>query len=171
MPNDATLLEAGPANVYFDNQILGYMGEELALHIEPSVIALTGAQAGTAPLDKVVSGGRVYVTAPLKEWSISRFAKSILLAKLGAGAASGRLDLINTVGLSARSLAKELKIVKIIAGVETTDPNHIIVFPEASPADSPITIPFSPTTQRQVGVTFEAWPNATTNRWGYMGPP
>jgi len=174
MPLNSTLLEMGPANVYFDGVLLGYMGDALAVSIETTVTPLTGAQAGSSPLDKVVTGGRVSVSVPLKEISLSNMATGILNAVLVSGATSGvRLDIKNRVGLSARSLAKVLKIVKLIGSGsgfnESTDPADTIVMPEASPADSVVTIPFAPTTQREIVVTFECWPNDVSGRWAYMG--
>jgi len=174
MPLDNTLLEMGPANVYFDGKLLGYMGDQLAVTIETTVTALTGAQAGSSPLDKVVTGGRVHVAVPIKEISLHHMATGILNAILVSGSVSGtRLDILNRVGLSARSLAKELKIVKLRgtgSGFnESTDPADTIIMPEASPADSSVVIPFAPTTQREIVVTFECWPDATTGRWCYMG--
>lgn len=170
MPLDANLLEAGPANVYFDGELLGYMGDQLAVAIETNVVPLTGAQAGVSPINKVVSGGRVSVTVPLKEMSLSHIASGVLNAVLTTGATSGeRLDIKNRVGLLARSLAKELLIKKIIGGNESALPKDWIVIPEASPAESQVSIPFSPTEQRVVTVTFEAWPDETTGVWAYMG--
>ena len=170
---DASLLQMGPANVYFDSVLLGYMGEQLAVTIETTVTPLTGAQAGSSPLDKVVTGGRVHVTVPLKEISLSHMATGILNAVLVSGATSGvRLDIKNRVGLSARSLAKELRIIKLVGSGsgfgESTDPADVIVIPLCSPADSNVVIPFTPTTQREIAVTFEAWPDAN-GRWAYMG--
>jgi hypothetical protein len=170
MPLNANNLEVGPANVYFDDVLLGYMGDTLALLISTEVVPLTGAQAGTSPINKVVSGGNVTVRVPFKEVTMQNFARAIPNAVLVTGATSGtRLDIKNRVGFLLRSLAKKLVIKKIIAGQETTDPAHIIVIPEATPAESEITFPFSPTEQRILEVTFQAWPDGTTGRWAFMG--
>lgn len=171
---DATLLQMGPGNVYYNGKLLGYMGDQLAVTIETTVTPLTGAQAGSSPLDKVVTGGRVHVAVPLKEINLRHMATGVLNAILVTGATSGmRLDIKNRVGLSARSLAKELRIIKLVgtgSGFnESTDPADTIVMPLASPADSQVVIPFAPTTQREITVTFECWPDSTTGRWAYMG--
>jgi len=164
----------GPANVYYDSKHLGYMGDSLAVTIETTVTPLTGAQAGSSPLDKVVTGGRVHVTIPLKEISLERMAGGILNAVLVTGVTSGsRVDIKNRVGLSARAQAKELRIIKLVgtgSGFgESTDPADWIIIPLASPADSNVVIPFAPTTQREMAITFEAWPNDVSGRWAYMG--
>lgn len=170
---DSTLLRLGPANVYFDSKHLGYMGDSLAVTIETSTTPLTGVQAGTSPLDKVVTGGRVHVSIPIKEISLSRTAIGVLNAVLTTGVTSGaRLDIKNRVGLSARSLAKELRIIRLIgsgAGFgESTDPDDIIVIPLASPSDSSMNLPFN-LNQQEIVVEFEAWPNDVSGRWAYIG--
>jgi hypothetical protein len=170
MPLDSSKLETGPANVYFDNVLLGYVGEGVVLHIETTATPLRGAQAGETPLDKVVTGGQVYCEVPLREITLPNIAKGIANAILVTGAVSGtRVDITNRVGLSLRSIAKQLKLAKIKAGVESTLPADIYMFPYASAADAPVTIAFHPTNQREIMVRFEVWPDATTNRWGYIG--
>jgi len=170
---DSSLLRLGPANVYFDSKHLGYMGDALAVTIETTVTPLLGVQAGTSPLDKVVTGGRVHVAIPIREISLARVASGVLNANLVTGVTSGeRLDIKNRVGLSARSLAKELRIIRLIgsgAGFgESTDPKDIIVIPLASPAESAVNLPFN-LNQQEVVVTFEAWPNDVSGRWAYIG--
>jgi len=81
----------------------------------------------------------------------------------------GLLTFKNRVGLSVRTLSKELRIVKIKGGEESTDPNDIFVFPEASPAASETKIPFHPTQQRLITVTFMVWPSDAANEFGTMG--
>jgi len=166
---DRTKLQMGPANVYFDSVHLGYMDDSLEIEIAVTASPLTGAQAGTSPLDKVVTGGSVMVKVPLKELSLSKMATGLLNSGLVSGLSGTRLDFKNKVGLSARGLAKELRIVSLVGGVETTDTSKIYVIPQASPADSAVKIPFSPTQQRVVEISFEAWPSDATGRWMYLG--
>jgi len=166
---DRTKLQMGPANVYFDSVHLGYLSDALEVEIAVTASGLTGAQAGTANLDKIVTGGTVMVKVPLKELSLTKMATGLLNSGLVTGISGTRLDFKNKVGLSARDQAKELRIISLIGGVETTDPSKIYVIPQASPADSAVKIPFSPTEQRVVEVTFEAWPSDATGRWMYLG--
>jgi hypothetical protein len=171
---DSSLLRLGPANVYFNSVHLGYMGDSLAVTIETNVTPLTGVQAGTSPLDKIVTGGRVHVSIPIKEISLGRMAGGILNAVLVGHAVSGRVDIKNRVGLSARSLAKELRIIRLIGSGEgfgeSTLPQDIFVIPEASPAESQVALPFN-LSQQEMVITFEAWMNDTTRIWGYFGDP
>lgn len=166
---DRTKLQMGPANVYFDSVHLGYLDDSLEIEIAVTASGLTGAQAGTANLDKIITGGTVMVKVPLKELSLSKMATGILNSGLVSGLSGTRLDFKNKVGLSSRDMAKELRIVSLVGGVETTDTSRIYVIPNASPADSAVKIPFSPTAQRVVEITFEAWPSDATGRWMYLG--
>jgi len=166
---DRTKLQLGPANVYFDGVLLGYLGDTLDIEITTTTAPLTGAQYGTSPLDKVVTGGSVMVKVPLKELSLTKMATGILNSRMVSGASGVRLDFVNKAGLSARSLAKELIVASLDGGQETTDPSRIYVIPECSPADSAVKIAFSPTAQRMVEITFEAWPSDATGRWMFLG--
>jgi hypothetical protein len=109
------------------------------------------------------------VKVPLKELSLSKMATGLLNSGLISGISGTRLDFKNKVGLSARDQAKELRIVSLVGGIETTDTSRIYVIPTCSPADSAVKIPFSPTEQRVVEITFEAWPSDATGRWMYLG--
>lgn len=171
MPLDATLLEVGPANVYWDGVLLGYMGEELAVTVATEATPLTGAQTGTIPQDKVISGGSFRITVPFKEISLENFARAIPSAVLLTGATSGkRLEFRARVGQSLRALAKPMQIRKIVGGVESTATRDHLTIPLASPVDAEVTIPFHPTEQRVIVATFEAWPDPTqNNRWAYWG--
>lgn len=169
MPLDASLLEVGPANVYYDNVLLGFMGDDLAVTIATEATPLTGAQTGSIPQDKVVSGGSFRVTVPFKEISLQNFARAIPNAILVTGATSGtRVDFVSQVGKSMRALAKKLEIRKFRGGSESTDPKDFLVIPFASPVDGEVTIPFHPTEQRVITATFEAWPDAS-GRWAFAG--
>lgn len=168
MPLDATLLEVGPANVYFEGVLLGFMGEDLAVTIATSATPLTGAQTGDIPQDKVVSGGSFRVTVPFKEISLANISKAIPNAVLVTAGTTGRIDFKSRVGQSLRTLARELKIIKFRDGVESVLGKDRLVIPLASPVDAEVVIPFSPTTQRVIVATFEAWPDVN-GRWAFMG--
>jgi len=171
MALDATKLEVGPANVYLDetgDQLLGYMGDDLTVTMGTEAVALTGAQKGTSPLDKVVTGGSFKVSVPFKEISLQNFARAFPNCQL-VGTSPQRVDFVNRVGLSLRSLAKKLTIKKIIGGVESTNKKDILIIPLASPVDAEVSVTYSPTEQRVINASFEAWPDDTTGRWAYMG--
>jgi len=90
-------------------------------------------------------------------------------ATMAANVGTGLLTFNNQVGLSLRSLAKELRIIKVKGTTPSTDPNDIFIFPEASPGPSTVKVPFHPTQQRLVVISFYVWPNDVTKAWGTVG--
>lgn len=162
---DRTALEAGPGRVTFGGTSLGYLGDALMLNIDTQVVDLHGGEAGTTPLDSIVTGGKITVDVPLAEISVTKFATGVLNSTL----VGSLLTFTNRVGLSARSLQQELRIIKIKSGIPSVDPNDIFIFPFASPAASTVKIPFHPSQQRLIVVTFNIWPDPTTNVWGSVG--
>lgn len=169
MPLDATLLECGPANVYFDGVLLGYMGEALQVSIGTEATPLTGAQTGNVAHNKVVSGGHFRVTVPFKEVS----AKNISLGVANSVfVSSGSLIFKVRAGRPMRQDAKVMTIVKLVGGDEgfgeSTLPEDTLTIPECSPVDSEVVIPFHPTEQRVIAATFEAWPDEN-GVWAYFG--
>ncbi len=171
MTLDATKLEVGPANVYLEESsvevLLGYLGEDLSVAMATTASPLTGAQKGETPLDKVVSGGSFKVTVPFKEISLENFARAFPNSTLTGDKA--RVDFLPRVGLSMRSLAKKMTIKKILGGVESALAKDHLVIPLASPVDAEVSFTYSPTAQRVIKATFEAWPDDVTGRWAYMG--
>jgi hypothetical protein len=167
---DSSNLKLGPCNIYLEevgsDVDLGYLGD-VTIKIGSEASPLTAAQKGTSPLDKIMSGGSVQVIAAFKEITMANFARAFPGAVLtGDG---GRVDFINRVGLSLRSLAKQLTVKRIVGGVESIDPADWFIFPEASPVEGEISLAFNATDQQALTVTFEAWPDDTTGRWGYLG--
>ena len=167
---DSSNLELGPCNIYLEESgqdvNVGYLGN-VTLKLGADVAPLTGAQKVTSPLDKILTGGSVQVTVEFKELTLANYARAFPGAVLtGDG---DRVDFINRVGLSLRSLAKQITLKKIIGGVESALSKDWLVIPEASPVEGDRTVTFEPATQRILSATFEAWPNDTTGRWGYFG--
>ena len=170
MPPDSSNLELGPCNIYLEEQAVdqnvGYLGN-VTLNLASEASPLTGAQKGTSPLDKILTGGSVRVTVEFKEMTLQNFARAYPHAVLTADA--GRVDFTNRVGLSLRSLAKKLTLKKIVGGVESALVKDHLIIPEASPVEGELSVAFMPTDQRVLAATFEAWPDDVTGRWGYFG--
>lgn len=184
MSINTNLLELGPANVYIDEDgdgvaelFLGAMGDELAITMATEAVALTAAQTGTVPQAKVVTGGSFRVTIPFKEIKKENFSRAFPNANFVEGGGGSRVDFVPQVGLNLRTIAKKMKIVKVFGLVESTDPDDIFTIPLASPADTEVVVPFSPTEQRVITATFEAWPQVEAdpphgfvqNRWAFLG--
>ncbi len=170
MPPDSGNLELGPCNIYLEEQALdqnvGYLGN-VTLNLASEASPLTGAQKGTSPLDKILTGGSVRLTVEFKEMTLKNFARAYPHAVLVGD--SGRVDFTNRVGLSLRSLAKKLTLKKIVGGVESALVKDHLIIPEASPVEGELSVAFTPTDQRVLAATFEAWPDDVTGRWGFLG--
>lgn len=173
--NDPAFLEVGPANVYLfnpissDDEILGFMGEDMAITIATEAVDLTGAQRGNVPLDKVIIGGFFRIVIPFKEITLENFALGIPNS-LRFTTGGEKVEFVPRVGLSMRSLARKLTIIKIIGGVESTLPEDTFVIPLAAPVDAEVSFPFSPTEQRIINATFEAFTDETLGgRWAFVG--
>ena len=167
---DASKLELGPANVYLEESgidvHLGFLGDDLVVTMGTEAQVLTGAQTGTTPQDKVISGGSFKVSVPFKEITLENLARGYPNCTITAD--KGRVDFKLRVGLSMRSLAKKLTLKKLVGGVESLLKKDWLVIPLASPVEGEVSLPFSPTAQRVITATFEAWPDENY-RWAYMG--
>lgn len=149
---------------------LGGLGEETALNVSTEAAGLTAHLTGTLNRDKVITGGSMQLIAPLKEITLDNFARAFGNAILiEGGGGLRRLDFVARVGESLRqSRGARLTLKKVIGGVESTDPEDVLVIPEASPVDAEVSLAFNVTDQRVLSATFEAWPDAN-GRLAYWG--
>lgn len=148
---------------------VGFMGEELAVAITAEAVALTGAQTGNVPQDKVISGGSFVVTVPFKEISLDAIRRAFpnaFVFKTTDG--KQRIDFTVRVGASMRKRASRMEIRKFVGGAESADPKDTLVIPLAAPTDAEVSLPFSPTDQRVITASFEAWPDSN-GRWAFTG--
>ena len=170
MPPDSGNLELGPCNIYLEenavDQNVGYLGN-VTVTFGSEASPVTGAQKGTTPLDKFLTGGSVRIAVEFKEMTLQNFARAYPHSVLTGD--SGRVDFTNRVGLSLRSLAKKLTIKKIVGGVESALAKDHLIVPQASPVEGEISVAFTPTDQRVLAATFEAWPDDVTGRMAFMG--
>lgn len=167
---DSSNLELGPCNIYLTESNVavnvGYLGN-VTVKLSTQASPLTAAQRGTSPVDKVLSGGGAQLTIEFKELTLANYARAFPGAVLtGDGK---RVDFINRVGLSLRSIAKKLTLKKITGGTESALSKDWLIVPEASPVEGDLSVVFEPATQRVLAATFEAWPNDTTGRFAYFG--
>lgn len=163
-------MELGPCNVYLEEEgvdvNVGYLGN-VTLNLGSEAAPLTASQRGTSPVDKIVTGGGVQLVLEFKEITFPNLVRAYPHAVMTAD--GNRIDFINRVGLSLRSLAKKLTLKRIVAGVESPLKKNHLVIPEASPAEGEISLAYNAEDQRVIAVPFEAWPNDTTGRWCYFG--
>jgi len=192
MAKNPLRLELGPANVYLslsdadpygdpygllvgsgpnnDELDVGFLGDDVMFQVVTEAANLTGAQSGNVPQDKVVIGGYVRVVLPFKEISLANLQLGVPSARIKVNGDLSRVDFIVAVGQSMRrTLAKKMRITKIIGGSESEDPADTIIIPEISPAEGEVNFPFAPTQQRVIMTNWYAWPDPNSGRWAFMG--
>jgi len=168
-----TALAATPLTGGSDTAVptdIGALGDDLQVTFATEAGPLTAAQTGTIPHDKVVTGGSLQIQMPLKEIKLENLQRAIpnaIFFQNDTGALQ-KVEFRSRVGLSMRSRATKLEIRKIVGGVESTLTRDILVLNEVSPVDAEVVFPFSPTEQRILNATFEAWPD-TNGVWGAFG--
>ncbi len=176
---DATKLEVGPANVYIWEGAtpaavnVGYIDEDLEVSIASQTTDLTGAQAGTTPLNKVVTGVEVTIAFTFREMDLINWRRAIAnaIAVADTGTPTDRrIDIAPRAGLSMRTLAKKLEIRPLIGGVETADDEKIIIAPLAAPSGDTVALSFGNTNQRGLRATFYCFPDpANGDRCLFIG--
>lgn len=160
-------LRLAPASAYFNDVHLGYLSFETPLEIadETKGVDLKAGQEGDTPVDTVLTGHSCRVTIPLVECTPQKLALAIPNSELVGNV----LTVKNRVGTKIRSEAAELRIVILVAGVESTDPNDIFTFPFASPAPGTITQTFSAQRQQEFALVMQVWPDPTTKAYYSVG--
>lgn len=150
---------------------VGFLGEGLVYQVTTEVGNLTGAQTGNVAQDKVIIGGMAKVVLPFKEITMDNFKVAVPMTRLveNADGSRRRLDFAVKVGLSMRSQAMKMSIHKIKGGFESALAEDIIVIPEISPAEGEVSLPYAPTTQREILSNWYAWPHEATGRWVFLG--
>jgi hypothetical protein len=146
------------------------MGDDLAIVMATEAVALTGAQKGSTPLAKVITGGSFRIVVPFKQIELANFQRGFPNAIFTAGPGGERVDFLPRVGVNMLTLARPMRIVKVFGEVESALPADRFNIFKASRADTEVTIPFSPTEQRVISATFEVYPDDTQGgRWAYIG--
>lgn len=176
MALDPTKATSGSANIYLKEGAtdvhVGYTDEDITFSVKFGALALTGAQDGLSAIDEVINAEEVTVAFKFKEITLENLKRASAAARLleDADPTKMRVEWGGLTGLSLRSIAKQLTIKPIIGGVETNDPKKIIVLPKASPTADTLSLIFGNAKQRDIPVTFKAWPDPTkNNRRAYTG--
>src|SRR4051812_18546348 len=83
MAIDSTKLRLGPCNIYIEEGAspayvnIGYV-DEVSIDITPHMQALTGGQAGTTPIDEVVTGVEGFVSFSAQQIDLLTWRRSLL---------------------------------------------------------------------------------------------
>lgn len=168
-------LDLGPANIYLKQRFINsvetdwdsdsdYLSagktESTTLRLITGKTELKSSQGGERPDDKVVTSQQCQVEAALGQATLERlalFQQGIELIKNSAG------DIVRwmfTKKLGQRDSDNQfwVKVIKINAGVESTDPLEIS-YMRASPSTDSVDIVFDSATQRFFGTIMEAYEN------------
>jgi hypothetical protein len=167
-------LELGAANVYVkEGATFTFIGGTGAVDVtvQQSWADLKAEQLGDGFANRVLVAVSVFVEFALREISMENFKRAIASGKTfvdDTTATDRRFEITSAIGLDLASIAKELKIVPIVAGVETTDEEKIIVIPKAAPDADTIKWSYSTGTQREIPCRFSALPDTSTTPARYL---
>jgi hypothetical protein len=157
---DPTKLRLAPAEVLYDGTSLGYLAFDTPVEIEDDSkgVDLKAAQTGDTPLDTVMTGHSCTVKVPVVEVTPDKLSMAVPNSRVTGGTVTVTLK----TGLSLRSIAKELIIKRVVAGVPSDDPDDVFTFPLASPAPGRVTHQFNANKQEEFAITFKIWPDPLT---------
>jgi hypothetical protein len=163
---DPTLLRLAPASVFFDSVHLGYLSFRTAVEIEDDSrsVELMAGQPGDTPVDEVLTGHRCTVRCPVVEVTPDKLALAIPNSVI----VGSTVTIKNKIGQRQRSVAKELRVVRLVDGEESILPADIFVFPLASPKPGTVTQTFGQE-QQELLLTFQVWMDPTTKEFYHVG--
>lgn len=177
MPINDSALRLGPCNIYlFEASAdvnVGYV-EGVEISITPEMANLMGGQAGTTPVDKVVTGVEGKVSFLIQQIELVGWRRALLgVTQSFQGSttpANKRLEVQSRAGQSMRALAKKMTIKPIYGGTETTNVEEIIVIPFASPDAETVQLMLNSSTQETIKALYYMYPDSTKrNRIMYFG--
>ena len=170
-------LDLGPANVYvkkrFDNSIerdwesdsdYVFLGksEMTMIRVITTKTDLVASQDGTRPSDKVVTAQQVQVQVNMGQPTLERLQdiQQGMRYELDTSGDIEQFKIVDVLGERDSDANVELwvKVVKINAGVESTDELDTI-YCKAAPATDQVELTYDAATQRFYAVTMEAYKN------------
>lgn len=151
----------GPCTIWFGDVNLGMSFGDVLAKDEVQGEDIFYDQMGVTPVDKILLGRLVSVEIPLTDTSLAVLEDVIA----GSVKASDTLKVSNVVGRSAFNASKQLKLIRIVDDIESTDPDHVFIFNRAYPL-AKLEVPFGVGTQRVYTVEFIAFPDDESTRVG-----
>lgn len=154
----------GPCNVYWDtesggdNLSLG-TSDQVTVTIGMTKIELRDAQHGDVPADRAVSGQTCQISLGMAQATLERLEKAVQGVTLVRDTADTVTQFVLSDKLSERDSAiqKQLTIIDIVAGVESTEPLDTINFYKVAPFSESIELTYDATGQRYVQVVFNCY--------------
>jgi hypothetical protein len=155
--------DLGPYNFYWDAPILTgdpgantYLGgtKGTTIAISDTKTDITWDQGGTDPQNRILTGRSVMVNLALAQATLVRIRALLQGFEIYGTAGAEGFALSFSLGESDADVRKVLKAVKVIGGVDSTDPNDIMFFPLAAPMVEGAETAGDAETQRQFAGSF-----------------
>jgi len=118
---------------------------------------------------EVISDRNAKVTVPFAEWRPENLKRAMAeLLPLVTSSTKKLFRFSKSIGLDLTTLGTPCVVIPVLNGVETTDPNRIIVFHNLCPSKDTVQIKFGRTDQRPITASFMAW-GLPDGEIGYVG--
>lgn len=156
------IYDLGSCEIVFDGTELGKTFGDVIFRSTIVSQPIQEDQAGTTPVDEVITGRTVSVEVPLTRASAEQLSKVIPLSEFDD--VNGILKVKNPVGVTLKDTAKELILKPIKDNQAETDASKWLVVHKASPRED-LEITFNNDGQRVYKVTFVAFPDDNGYLW------
>jgi len=155
--------DLGACQILFDGVDLGKSFGDVTFKSEVVSQEIHEDQAGTTPVDEVMTGRTVSVVVPMTRATLAQLTKVIPNSEV----VGDTLKVKNPVGTTLADKAKALILKPIVDNVASADPKTWLTIFKASPREN-FEITFNNDAQRVFGVTFIGFPDDTSGNVGYL---
>lgn len=166
-------LDFGPCNVYFDTASGGeniFVGgyDQLTFTLAVTKLDLVEAQGGARPSDKAITAQNYTVTFGMSRPTITRLEKLVQGFDVERDSNDDPVQLYLSSHIAERdsTIWKQMSIVKIIDGIESTDEFDIWDFPNTAPMSESTELLYDAGTQRFYSVTMTVYESTQTDDQG-----
>jgi len=159
----SNIKDLGACQILFDDVDLGKSFGDVIFKSAVSSEEIHEDQAGTTPVDEVMTGRMCSVDVPMTRTSLDQLAKVIPNASVVGGA----LIVKNPVGTTLADKAKELILKPIVDNVPSVDSTTWLTVFLCAPREN-LEITYNNASQRVFGVTFVAFPVTTSPDTGNL---
>lgn len=157
---ESLIKDLGPCNVSFNDVDLGKTMGGVIFRDATEERPIMEDQAGTTPVDALITGRTVTVDCPLTRASLAQLVAVIP----GASSFGSYIIVNNQAGITKLQNAQKLELIPLVDGAESSDRLTIFL---ASPRTD-IEIVFDNDNQRVYKVVFSAFPDSANNNRMYQ---
>ena len=160
--SEALLKDLGPCQITFNSVDLGKTMGGVKFRDGMSQVPVMEDQAGTTPVDHILTGRTISVEVPMSRSTLAQLSKVIP----GSSSFGSYLKVSNHAGIARASSAAKLVLQPLVDGVPSGD---ALTIWKASPVTD-IELNFDNENQRVYKVTFNVYPDASgANRLYQIG--